>query len=46
MHIDAKVLNEIPSNQVPYHIKRITHYIQRGFIPRMVQHVQIKNMKQ
>jgi hypothetical protein len=35
MNRDAKFLNKILANQVSQHIKKVTHHIEVGFIPRM-----------
>lgn len=35
MDIDVRILNKIFANQIRLYIKRIVHYNQVGFVPRM-----------
>lgn len=32
LHIDAKILNKMLTNRIQYHIKKIIHHEQMGFI--------------
>ena len=43
--IDSKLLNKTLSNQIQQHFKRIIYQDQVGFIPGLVQYLQINMMK-